>query len=79
MTEECLKALRKQILIIMAKKNWTLIRLAIECEISLRELKAILYNEKKDIKLSTLARISEGLNKPISFLIYSEKQMQGKP
>lgn len=69
MTEECLKILKKQLLIIMAKKNWTLIRLSIECGISLRELKAILYNEKKDIRLSTLTRISEGLDKSVSYLI----------
>lgn len=49
--------------------DWNLATLSIQSGISLRELYNIMYGRKGDIKLSTLAKISENLGEPIPSLI----------
>lgn len=64
-----MRTLREELYAIMGKNDWTLKRLSIECDISYRELQKILYNQAKDIRLSTLNKISEGTGKPISSFV----------
>lgn len=71
--ENCLKTLRDRLYSVMGKKNWTLVQMATECGISYRELQQILYNQNKDIRLSTLIRISEGLGVPLISLVDVEE------
>ncbi len=67
--EKRMRTLREELYITLRKNDWTLTRMSIECGISYRELQNILYNQSKDIRLSTLSKISEGTGKPISSLI----------
>lgn len=72
MTEEYLEVLREQLYSVMRKNDWSVTKLSAECNVSYREMQNILYLKVKDIKVSTLVRIAEGTNKPISCLIYPE-------
>lgn len=72
MTEEYLEVLREQLYSIMRKNDWSTARLSKECNVSYHEIQNILYRKTKDIRLSTLVRISQGINKPVSCLIYLE-------
>lgn len=76
--EECLKNLRESLYVIMNKKNWSLLRLSIECEVSYRTMQAIMNDRDRGISLSTLIKISNGLNIPISSLIEDEEKRKGK-
>ncbi len=71
--EDCLKALRERLYAVMRKNDWTLTRLSNECGVSYRELQQILYNQNKDIRLSTLIRISDGLGVPLISLVDMEE------
>lgn len=69
MIEDCLQTLREELYVAINKNDWNLTKTSNECEISRRELQRILYNQAKDIRLSTLVKISEGIGKPVSNFI----------
>jgi len=71
--EDCLKALRERLYAVMGKNDWTLTRLSNECGVSYRELQQILYKQNKDVRLSTLVRISDGLGIPLISLVDMEE------
>ena len=64
--------LRNQLLSVMDKNNWSITRLSVECGISARELSYILSGKKIDIRLSTVMKIAEGIERPVSCLISEE-------
>lgn len=68
-TNEYLYALSERLCEIVSKKDWSLTKLSLETGISCRELYAIINREKGDIRLSTLVKISQNLNEPITNLI----------
>ncbi len=70
--EELMKQIRGQIFLVMGKQNWSLQTTANFCGVSYRGLQGILNQEQKDIKLSTLVKIADGLGKPISTLVGNE-------
>ena len=57
-----LENLRCLILKEMDKRHWNMTELAIQCDISYRNLQSILYGERKDIKLSTITKICKVLH-----------------
>lgn len=57
-----LENLRCLILNEMNKRHWDMTEMAIQCDISYRNLQSILYGERKDIKLSTITKICNVLN-----------------
>lgn len=59
--EDCMKTIREKLYAVIRKNDWTLTRMSIECGISYRGLQQILYSQNKDVRLSTLIRISDGL------------------
>lgn len=67
--ERYMKVLRNQILKEMNSKDWSITRLSVECGISARELSYILSGKKEGLRFSTLVKISDGIGKPVSFLI----------
>lgn len=71
--ENCLNTLRDRLYSVMGKNNWSLTQMANECGISYRELQQILYKQNKDIRLSTLIRISDGLGIPLISLVDVEE------
>lgn len=72
MTEEYLEVLREQLYSIMRKNDWSIVTLSKKCKVSYREIQNILYRKTKDIRLSTLIHIAQGINKPVSYLIHLE-------
>lgn len=68
-TNEYLDALSERLFEIVSEKDWSLTRLSLETGISYRELYAIIYGKKGDIRLSTLVKISQNLNEPIPNLL----------
>lgn len=70
--EQIIKKLQEEIYFALNKKDWSLQTMADFCGVSRGELGNLLNRGQKDIKLSTLVKISEGLGKPISTLVGSE-------
>lgn len=73
--EECINNIRENLYKIWSGKDWSLISLSIACDISYRHLCNILYGKCVDVKLSTLLRISNGLEIPISVLIGEKEEL----
>ncbi|EOS48343.1 hypothetical protein C810_01433 [Lachnospiraceae bacterium A2] len=71
--EQCMENLRHQLLRYMGRTGCSMKRMSQECGISIRELNYILDGKKKDIRLSTVVRISEGIRKPLPCLISEEE------
>lgn len=69
--EQYLKNLSDNILSEMGRRNWNQEVAAGFCGMCSRELRAII-SQKKDVRLSTLKNIEEGLEIPISKLIGTE-------
>lgn len=67
--EEYLREIRENLFDIMRKKGWSNTELAIQCGISTRQMSWIMNGEGKDIKLSTLIKISKGVGKSPAQLI----------
>lgn len=60
--DKCLQNVRSCILAEIEKRRWDITEAAIQCDMSYRNLQSILYDEHKDIKLSTLIKISNALD-----------------
>lgn len=75
---KCLETLRDQLYKTANSRNWSFVRLSTECGISRREMAYILNMEKKQIGLTTLAKISDALGIPLIALIDPDvsKQME---
>lgn len=67
--EEYLREIRENLFDIMRKKGWNNTELAIQCGVSTRQMSWIMNGEGKDIKLSTLIKISKGVGKSPASLI----------
>ena len=62
MTQKFLMELKNHIYDEMDLKHLDMTELAIQCDISYRNLQSILYGERKDIKLSTITKICKVLH-----------------
>lgn len=62
MNKKFLSELREHMLKEMEVKHWDMTEMAIQCDISYRNLQSILYGERKDVKLSTITKICEVLH-----------------
>lgn len=62
MTQKILTDLREHMLKEMDRKHLDMTEMAIQCNMSYRNLQSILYGERKDIKLSTITKICEVLH-----------------
>ncbi len=71
--ENCMENLRQQLFRHMSRTGCSMKHMSEECGISLRELNYILDGKKKDIRLSTVVRISEGIRRPVTCLISEEE------
>lgn len=70
-----LKNLADSIFRVMHERNWSIIMTAGFCGISERELGRILKREN-DIQISTVARISEGLDIPVEMLLTKREPLK---
>ena len=70
--EENMKAIRETIFLVMREQHWSLRKTADACGMTYRGLQSILNREQNDVKLSTLIKISTGLEKPLATLVGSE-------
>lgn len=70
--EECLKNLANNILVEMGRRNWSQQMTADFCGLCRNEINKIVAR-KKDVQLSTLSKISEGLETPIGELISDKR------
>lgn len=61
--------LKENLLYIMGMKDYTVLEMSIQCDISKRELQKIIGRNCKGIHISTLERISNSLEVPASDLI----------
>lgn len=75
-TEKCLQNIRTYILVTMEKRGWNIAETAIRCDMSYRTFQSILYGERKDIKLSTLIRVANALDVPLSEMIGGEEEQR---
>ena len=67
-----IKTLRKNLDVIMEERNLKIRELADLCDITFDTLKSFLYNnESKDCRLSTVIKLSKGLDIPVGMLIGS--------
>lgn len=73
--EKCLKNISDQLYKSIAEHGWSVAVTAELLGIHRNELYGIL-NCKRDIRLSTLMRISDGLEKPVSVLISPEEAIR---
>lgn len=74
----CMENLRSSLRNEMNRKDYTLTRMASECNIDYSTLCNILYSKTQDVTLSTLSRIADGLGKPAeTLLICSEETENG--
>lgn len=76
--EKCLRNVRTCILVTMEKRGWNIAETAIRCDMSYRNFQSILYGERKDIKLSTLVRIANTFDVPLSEMIGGEEAQKEK-
>lgn len=67
--EEYMNTIRINLLGEMGEKGWTNMMASIQCDVSERSINYILSGKAKDIKLSTIAKIAEGIGKPVSAII----------
>lgn len=67
--EDCMKNIKENLYCIMGKNDWNFTELAIQCDTPYRTLQSLFYGERKDPRLSTILRMSESLNIPVSSLI----------
>lgn len=70
--EQIIKKLQEEIYFSLNKKDWSLQTMADFCGVSRGELGNLLNRGQKDIKLSTLIKISTGLEKPLATLVGNE-------
>lgn len=70
--EQVIKKLQEEIYFALNKKDWSLQTMADFCGVSRGELRNLLNRGQKDIKLSTLIKISTGLEKPLATLVGNE-------
>lgn len=70
--EQIIKKLQEEIYFALNKKDWSLQTMADFCGVSRGELGNLLNRGQKDIKLSTLIKISTGLEKPLSAFVGNE-------
>lgn len=70
--EQIIKKLQEEIYFALHKKDWSLQTMADFCGVSRGELRNLLNRGQKDIKLSTLIKISTGLEKPLATLVGNE-------
>lgn len=68
-TNEYLDEIGKRLYEISIQKNWGVEKLSEESGVSYRQLYDILYGHSHDMKLSTLVRISQNLDEPITNLL----------
>lgn len=74
----CMENLRKNLRAEMKRRKFSLVRMATECNLSYDGLCNILYDKNRNIRLSTLSRIADGLGKSAeSLLTYSEEREKG--
>lgn len=74
----CMENLRSSLRNEMNCKDYTLTRMASECNIDYSTLCNILYSKTQDVTLSTLSRIADGLGKSAeSLLTYSKETENG--
>ena len=71
--KEPLKTLRDNLYAVMYQKDWSPMHLSIECGISYETLRRILALESKNIWLSTIISIAEGLEVPVYSLFDDRK------
>lgn len=73
--EQCIENIRRNLISEYAKSNKnSLAGFACQCEISKSMLDKLLYRGCNEIYLSTVLRISNGLGKPVIWLIGAEKE-----
>lgn len=74
-TNTCMENLRKNLRAEMKRRKFSMVRMAIECNLCYDVFCNILYGKNRDIRLATLSKIADGLRKSAeSLLIYSEKK-----
>lgn len=60
---------RQTLLRVMNQKRWSQREVARKCHLHRNEISGILSGEKRDIRLSTITNIAEGLGLPLSAVI----------
>ena len=74
----CMENLRSNLRAEMKHRRFTEVRMAIECNLPYDTFCNILRYKNRDIRLSTLSRIADGLGKPAETLLtYSEDTEKG--
>lgn len=66
---------RQTLLRVMNQKRWSQREIARKCNLHRNEIGNILNGEKKDIRLSTITNIAEGLGLPLSNVIGADKEL----
>ena len=74
----CMENLRKNLRAKMRRRKFSVVRMVIECELPYNTFCKILYDKDRNISLSTLSKIADGLGKPAETLLTcSEKTENG--
>lgn len=74
----CMENLRKNLRAEMKRRKFSVVRMAVECNLSYDGFCKILHDQNRNIRLSTLSRIANGLGIPAETLLtYSEEEENG--
>ena len=74
----CMENLRKNLRAEMKRRKYSAVRMAIECNLTYDVFLHILHGRDRDIRLSTLSKIADGLGKPAETLLtYSDDTEKG--
>ncbi len=73
-TEDLLEPLRNQVYNKMKINDWSLLHLSVLCGISDQTLRDILVRKRNNISFSTIIKISEGIDIPVTDLISGERK-----
>lgn len=63
---------------VMNQKRWSQREVARKCHLHRNEISGILNGEKKDLKLSTITNIAEGLGLPLSTVIGANETLDSE-
>lgn len=72
----CMKNLRKNLKAEMKRRKFSVVRMAIECELPYNTFCKILYDKDRNITLSTLSKIADGLGKPTETLLTCSEETE---
>lgn len=83
MKKECMvtntqmKNLRRNLMDEINHQDFSVMHMSIKCNIAYETLCGILRNKYKDMRLSTLGKIADGLGRSVEFLLTSKTEKGG--